>query len=125
MSLKFDTFAAVNAARCVSKHGFDHKLEAWSASDWMVAILGELGEAANIIKKLNRCRDGIRGNKETKAELQAKLRKELGDVFVYLDLTCQVHGFTIEEAAVEVWDAKSAELDYPIRLAKRAKGKKK
>ena len=119
MSLTFKTFAAANVTRCTSKYGFNHKLNGWSASDWMVAILGELGEAANIIKKLNRCRDGIRGNKESKARLQKKLRKELGDVFVYLDLTCQSHGFTIEEAAVEVWDAKSKEIGYLGRLAKK------
>lgn len=30
----------------------------WSLSDWFTAAMGELGEAANVAKKLNRERDG-------------------------------------------------------------------
>ena len=48
--------------------------------------------------------------------LRDKLRKELGDVFVYLDLLCQLHGFNIGAAAVEVFNAKSDELGCPIRI---------
>ena len=62
-------FSKINRERCESPKGFNHTLESWSLSDWMTAILGELGEAANIAKKLNRVRDGISGNKETEQEL--------------------------------------------------------
>lgn len=58
-------FSAVNRERCESQGGFNHKLSSWSLSDWMTATLGELGEAANVAKKLNRVRDGIPGNSET------------------------------------------------------------
>ena len=78
--------------------------------------MGELGEAANVAKKLNRVRDGIPGNKETPEELHAKLRRELGDAFVYLDLTAQSLGFTIGDAAVDVFNAKSVEIGYPKRI---------
>src|SRR2546429_5564995 len=78
--------------------------------------MGELGEAANIAKKLNRVRDGIPGNKSSKEELQAKLRQELGDVFVYLDLLAQSEGFFIGNAATEVFNAKSQELNCPILI---------
>lgn len=77
--------------------------------------MGELGEAANVAKKLNRIRDGIPGNKETEAELRAKLKREIGDVFVYLDLLSQSAGFTIEDAAVEAFEAKSLEIGFPLR----------
>jgi len=56
---------------------------------------------------------GIRGNKETEEQLLAKLRHELGDVFVYLDLYAQSLGFYIEDAAVEVFNEKSKEIGYP------------
>lgn len=112
--LTFDEFSQANRARSESPQGFDHKLKDWSTSDWFVALMGEIGEAANIAKKLNRARDGVRGNKEGVAELRAKLSKELGDGYLYLDLLCQREGFTIADAAVEVFNAKSVEIGYPV-----------
>lgn len=115
--LSFNEFSRVNRQRCESKDGFNHALQSWSTSDWFLALLGELGEAANIAKKLNRVRDGIPGNKQSKEELQDKLRQELGDSFVYLDLLSQSLGISIGEAAVEVFNAKSKELGCPIAVA--------
>ena len=37
---------------------------------------GEMGEAANVVKKLNRVRDGLQGNKETPEQLKTMLGKE-------------------------------------------------
>ena len=116
MPMTFGEFSQANRDRCESLQGFKHKLQDWDTSDWFLAILGELGEAANVGKKLNRVRDGIPGNKESPDELRNKLRKELGDVFVYLDLTAQAHGFNIADAAVEVFNAKSVEIGYPKHL---------
>jgi NTP pyrophosphatase (non-canonical NTP hydrolase) len=79
-----------------------------------VATVGELGEAANVAKKLNRIRDDIPGNRESYDQLKEKLKRELGDAFIYLDLLCQALGFTVEEAAVESFDAKSKELGFDI-----------
>ncbi len=116
MSLTFLEFSKINCERCESPQGFNQLLCSWSASDWMTALVGEIGEAANVIKKLNRVRDGIPGNKASPELLRDQLRKELGDVFVYLDLLCQAHGFSVAEAAVEVFNAKSDELGCPIRM---------
>jgi NTP pyrophosphatase (non-canonical NTP hydrolase) len=115
--LTFKAFSAVNRQRCESPDGFNHTLTSWSTSDWFLAVLGELGEAANVAKKLNRVRDGIPGNKETPIELQAKLRAELGDAFVYLDLLAQSLGVNIGDAAVEVFNAKSIEIGIKYQLA--------
>lgn len=120
MAITFKEFSAANRARCVSPQGFNHPLEGWSTSDWFLAVLGELGEAANVGKKLNRVRDGIPGNKEAPDDLHNKLRKELGDVFVYLDLLAQANGFNIADAAVEVFNAKSVEIGYPTKLSSNA-----
>src|SRR5262245_38605424 len=103
----FAEFSESNRQRCEAPNGFNHQLASWSDSDWLTAIVGELGEAANVVKKLNRYRDGIPGNDESEDELRAELRKELGDTFVYLDLFCQKLGFTIADAAIEVFEAKS------------------
>ncbi|MBR0871174.1 MazG-like family protein [Bradyrhizobium tropiciagri] len=111
--LSFEEFSNANRERCESPQGFKHPLNGWSSSDWMTATVGELGEAANVIKKLNRYRDGVPGNKQSEQELRDQLRKELGDVFVYLDLLCQSCGFNIADAAIEVFNAKSVEIGYP------------
>lgn len=115
--LTFKEFSEANRARCESRQGFKHKLNDWSLSDWFLAIQGELGEAANVGKKLNRVRDGIPGNKESPAELRSKIKRELADTFIYLDLTCQALGFTLADIVPDVFDAKSSEIGYPVRLA--------
>src|SRR5579864_9491389 len=97
-------FSQKNKIRCEAPNGFNHKLGSWSLSDWMTATAGELGEAANIIKKLNRVRDGIPGNTETPEELKAKLADEFADVVIYLDLMAQAAGLDLEE----IRDAKFA-----------------
>jgi NTP pyrophosphatase (non-canonical NTP hydrolase) len=117
MPMTFGQFSEANRARCESPQGFNHPLAGWSTSDWMTAMVGEVGEAANVVKKLNRVRDGVPGNKVSEQELRDMLRKELGDVFVYLDLMAQSLGFNIADAAAEVFDAKSAEIGYPKLLA--------
>lgn len=105
-------FSERNRRRCESPAGFNHKLGSWTGSDWMTAVLGELGEAANIQKKLNRVRDGIPGNKETPDELRKKLARELADAYIYLDLYTQSLGIDLEAAVNEVFDAKSREIGY-------------
>lgn len=114
MSLTFEQFAKHNRARCESLSGFNHKLDSWSLSDWMTATMGELGEAANVAKKLNRIRDGIPGNKLSEPELQVMLKNEIADVFIYLDLMAQSQGINLEEAVRDAFNAKSRELGCPI-----------
>ncbi len=114
--MDFKTFSKQNAKRCESPEGFGHELGSWSASDWFTATMGELGEAANIAKKLNRVRDGIKGNKETEEALRRSLASELADTFIYLDLLAQSQGIDIGKAVAETFDRKSAEIGYPYRL---------
>lgn len=108
----FEGFSARNLRRCEAPDGFNHALHSWSLSDWFTALTGELGEAANVAKKLNRIRDGIRGNKETEGELKAKLRSEFTDCYIYLDLLSQAAGFKIGAAVLETFEQKSAQIGY-------------
>lgn len=85
-------FSDENVARCTAPNGFNHPLDGWSLSDWMVATIGELGEAANVLKKLNRVRDGIPGNSETPEQLKGMFADELADTYIYLDLMCRSQG---------------------------------
>ena len=116
MPMTFGQFSEANRKRCEHPRGFNHPLAGWSTSDWMTALVGEVGEAANVVKKLNRVRDGVPGNKLSANELRDQLRKELGDVFVYLDLMSQSLGFSIADAAAEVFNAKSEQIGYPEKL---------
>lgn len=112
--ITFEQFSKFNRERCVSPLAFNHPLDAWSTSDWLTAVLGELGEAANAAKKLNRYHKqvGLRANKQTPEQLRAKFKQELGDTFLYLDLLAQSEGFFIIDAAVEAFDGKSREIGY-------------
>ncbi len=112
--MTFREFASLNCERCQSPTGFNQTLGSWSLSDWMTAVTGELGEAANIAKKLNRVRDGIPGNRETEAELRFALREEIADVFIYLDLLAQSQGFALEDAVREKFNKTSRKIGSPI-----------
>ena len=112
----FDNFSAINRERCESPKGFNHKLNSWSLSDWITATLGELGEAANVVKKLNRIRDGIPGNNKSKEELTEDLKKEVADTFIYLDLLCQSEGFSLEDAVRQKFNEKSKKLGCDITI---------
>jgi NTP pyrophosphatase (non-canonical NTP hydrolase) len=108
-------FAAENRMRCEAPNGFNHALGSWSLSDWMTATMGELGEAANIAKKLNRVRDGIPGNSETPEALRAALADELADTFIYLDLLAQSQGIDLAQAVRSKFDRTSAKIGYGPR----------
>jgi NTP pyrophosphatase (non-canonical NTP hydrolase) len=105
-------FSIRNRMRCEAKDGFNHLLNSWSLSDWMTATLGELGEAANIIKKLNRVRDGIPGNKESADQLNEELADEIADAAIYLDLLAQAAGFDLEKIRDAKFAKKSKEIGY-------------
>lgn len=113
-------FSVFNRRRCEAPQGFNHPIAGWSLSDWMTATLGELGEAANIVKKLNRIRDGIPGNKETEEELRAALAEELADAYTYLDLTAQAAGIRMQDAVVTKFDKVSERIGYDNKLFRRS-----
>lgn len=109
-------FSQQNRERCESKTGFNHSLSAWSTSDWIVAVLGELGEAANVVKKLNRARDGVAGNDTDVTQLREELKCELADTFIYLDLLVQHVGFQLSEIVPGVYNRKSEKIGYKTKM---------
>jgi NTP pyrophosphatase (non-canonical NTP hydrolase) len=58
------------------------------------AAAGEMGEACNIIKKLERDRHGLPGSRATVGQLA----DELADVIIYLDLIAAKTGIDLETA---------------------------
>lgn len=82
--LTFDYVSEMNWRRAKHWHGDKQ----WSLSDWAVALAGETGELCNIVKKLNRIRDELPGNKKgvTAETLKTDLLGEIADIYLYLDL---------------------------------------
>ena len=110
--MDMNDFSKENLQRCESPIGFNHQLSSWSLSDWFTATLGELGEASNIAKKLNRVRDGILGNSETPDQLRANLADEIADTFIYLDLLAQSQGINLAAAVRSKFDRTSKKIGY-------------
>lgn len=110
--MQMTEFSKVNRERCESQTGFNHALSSWSLSDWMTATLGELGEAANVAKKLNRVRDGIPGNAETPEQLRQNFADEIADAFIYLDLMAQSQGICLQDAVLAKFAKTSRKIGY-------------
>lgn len=113
-------FSTLNRRRCESPKGFNYAVDSWALSDWMTATIGELGEAANVAKKLNRVRDGIPGNSETPDELKAALADEIADTFIYLDLLAQSQGISLEDAVMSKFNRTSAKIGYDNTIFNRS-----
>lgn len=110
--LTFDGFRQANVARCLRWH--PGGLESWSASDWLTAVTGELGELASLLKMRNRERDGLPGNKFSPTDRQ--IADELADVFTYLDLLAAALHVNLGIAAAEKFNEVSARVGFPDRI---------
>jgi NTP pyrophosphatase (non-canonical NTP hydrolase) len=108
--------SVLNHVRALRWHPGPHGLDSWSLSDWAVALAGECGELCNVVKKLNRVRDGIAGNKEPPVALKAALGDEIADVYLYLDLFARRAGFNLEDVIRRKFNATSERLGFPERI---------
>lgn len=126
-NLTFEALARASLSRAIRWHGTaetpprhippGYGMCGWTLSDWLTATCGELGEAANLIKKLNRQRDGMRGNKDaTEALLREALASELADVAIYLDLLAQSAGIDLGSEIIAKFNRTSIENNFPERL---------
>lgn len=115
LHLTFDALRKVNTKRCESSQGFNHRIEDWTPNDWMVATTGELGEAANILKKLKRVEDDLPGNtvEETYEVLEQRLADELADTVIYLDLLAARCNINLGEAIISKFNRTSNKINSP------------
>lgn len=75
-------------------------------------LAGEVGEACNIIKKLERERLGIRGSRATTAQLA----EELADVVICVDLIAMQYGIDLDAAVAAKFNATSQKYGLATRL---------
>jgi NTP pyrophosphatase (non-canonical NTP hydrolase) len=81
----------------------------WNLAQWANAVTGELGEACNIIKKVDR-------GDMTLDEARKQLADEIADVQTYLDLLAFRAGIDLGKATVDKWNAVSERVQCDLRL---------
>lgn len=81
----------------------------WTFSDWMMAMTGEQGELANLLKK-------IRRGDFTLEEKREEVAKEIADVAIYLDLLAAKLGIDLGKAVREKFNEVSDRRRCPIKL---------
>ncbi len=82
----------------------------WSIAEWLMAVVGELGEFANLQKKV------IRGDL-TADEAKEALAKEIADVIIYMDLLAFQFRLDLGEIVIKKWNETSGKVDVNLRLS--------
>ncbi len=117
--LTFNELRVASLSRCEKWH--PEGINSWSLSDWAVATAGEFGELCNLIKKKNRTRDGIGGNKTSDhvlsdEEIKIQIKREIGDTAIYLDLLAASEGIDLGEAIRDKFNEVSERAGFSERL---------
>jgi len=114
--LTFNALRAANMARLPefrNRHGEPAHREPdgsdWSPAQWLQAVLGELGEYANVRKKFER-------GDLTLEEFYAAAADELADVQCYLDILAWQLNIDLGRATMEKWNRVSERIGCDIRL---------
>jgi NTP pyrophosphatase (non-canonical NTP hydrolase) len=76
-------------------------------------LAGEVGEACNVIKKLERERLGIKGSRDTVEHLA----EELADVVICTDLIAMHMGIDLQKAVRDKFNATSIKVGLKTRIA--------
>lgn len=79
----------------------------WSLLEWAGAMAGEMGELANLCKKVKR------GDIDLN---DPRIAQELADVIIYGAILAHVARINLSKAIIETFNNKSVEVDSPIRI---------
>lgn len=113
LTLTFKNLRNHNITRCDQYFPGDH-LKLWTPADWMTALVGEVGELANVLKKLKRGYDLTKGMNQE--DLRAQVNPELGDIQCYLDLLAVSLGTNLAQATCDKFNEVSRRVGYPFIL---------
>lgn len=112
-NLSLKKLREVNAARALAWNGDTP----WSPADRMTELIGELGEAANVMKKLRRIECGMAGNdRSQEPALREQLKTELADTLICVDLLANELNIDLSEATIEKFNRTSEKVGLPHRL---------
>ena len=111
--LSLDNLRQANLARLSEaskdkKHKF-HKSTKWQPSQWLQAVIGELGEYANLRKKYER-------GDITYTQFKKEAAKELADVQCYLDILASHLEINLEKATKDKFNEVSERVGSKIYI---------
>jgi len=106
-SLKFSEFRDKNVERLSNKSY--EKCESWIYAQWIQAIVGELGELANILKKVDR------GDYEIR-DVEQKIAYEIADTVTYIDILSHKLDIDLGQAIVDKFNIVSDRIGSNIKL---------
>ena len=114
--LTFNTLRGGNVARLPqfkNKHGQPAHSKPdgsdWTDAQWLQAVVGELGEYANLKKKVDR-------GDISREEAQPMLTDELADVVTYLDILAFRLGIDLGDATMDKFNRVSERVGSTIRI---------
>lgn len=116
MSLSFDVLRLANIERLPQfKNGKGEPAHSepdgsdWTNGEWICAVVGELGELANLVKKVKRGDISLE-------EARPAIAKELADVQIYLDITAFRLGVDLGEATVKKFNEVSDRVGANVKI---------
>lgn len=128
--LRFIDLRRANEGRCRPPY-FKHTIKSWTPCKWTTALAGEVGEAANIIKKVHRgdytldeMMPGPTAITMTAAlegghvvTVREAIARELADVICYVDLLAARLDIDLAEAVAAKFNEVSKRVKAPIELS--------
>ena len=89
----------------------------WSPAEWCGAVLGELGELANLEKKIKRG-DFDMDDPAVHARVQGDVAREFADIVTYLDIYAMQRGVDLGEATRVKFNEVSRRVKANVFIAK-------
>lgn len=89
----------------------------WSPAEWGQAVLGELGELANLEKKIKRG-DFDMDDPAVAKEVQNEVAREFADIVTYLDIYAMQRGVDLGEATRKKFNEVSRRVKANVFIAK-------
>lgn len=89
----------------------------WSPAEWGQAVLGELGELANLEKKIKRG-DFDMDDPEVARAVQNEVAREFADIVTYLDIYAMQRGVDLGEATRTKFNEVSRRVKANVFIAK-------
>ncbi|WP_104017815.1 MazG nucleotide pyrophosphohydrolase domain-containing protein [Roseovarius nitratireducens] len=115
-ALTFQRFSRANRERCEADDGFGHLVSDWTPAEWLAACVGELGEAAHVIKRISRQRDSLVESRFSDDQIKKMLAEEIADTVIYLDMLAHSQNIDLGAAIVDKFNRKSEEIGSSIVL---------
>jgi len=106
--LSFNTLRAANEQR-IKASKYEKCERDWTPAHWMQATLGELGELANLMKKVDRGDFSL-------DEARADIAREFADVQTYLDIMALKLGIDLGAATREKFNEVSARIGSRVYI---------